>query len=1297
MLKKRIAAFMVLAMIVSIFSGLALFSSADEVPGTEDMVVWYKFDQVEGTTIIDASGNGKNATMVGGVTIGNRGNDKAVVLDGSTGYLQLPQGIVSGLTDITVTTWVYVNRTQAYQRIFDFGNNTTRYMYLLSSGRNDVAYGFAAGITTSGWTNERTTATGVDLPTGQWIHVAFVQSGTTVTLYQNGEKVAENTAVDLNPSSLGNTTNNYIGKSQFSSDATFSGSFSDFRIYKRALTPGEIAAIAGIDDEYCVRMDKEAIYIGNIHTIESDLILPTQGAWGSTITWSSSNPAIISNEGKVTRPPAGQPDAEVILTATITKGQASDTREFVCTVLAELTDQAKAEADASTIDLGDISHVVSNLTLPTVGLTYGSVITWESSDPDIIAPDGKVTRPEYGEGNATITLTATVTNGTTGVAVRTFTVTVLEKEFELKISKIDEINITTVAGNAPSLPETAVAEYNDGSRRLVPVAWDSIDESKYAKAGFFKVEGTVPYTSIKAVANVTVTAFEVSTSFNMDRLTPESDLAATVSVANRGSESGSVLVIVALYDDSGRMRDVAYQSKVVQPGETEEMAGTISLPDDVTGWTAKVFVWSGSDIATSSMQPQAKVAELSDEPQDEVKAPGVPGGLTAEADVSSVTVSWDEVEGADGYDLEVDGEVIEDVTSPFEHTGLVFNSTHTYSVRAKNSAGVSPWSLPVTVTLESGGFGDENLVVKPFELGEVTLLTSPFTANRDRTVNYLKSCNDDSMLYVFRQAAGLSTKGASPLGGWDAPDSKLRGHTTGHYLLALSQAYAETKDQELKAKIDYLVEELAKCQEALPSQSNDMGGFNSEGYLAGYPEKQFIRLEQFARYGSGPDDVWAPYYTCHKIMSGLIGAYKLAGNTQALEIVTKMGDWVYGRLSKCTREQLDQMWSIYIAGEYGGMNEVMAELYNITGDSKYIEAAKFFDNTALFNACAANNDILNGKHANQHIPQMTGALRVYDVTNNQYYYNIAKNFWDMVAEHRIYCTGGTSQGEMFRERDRIAQYITNNTAETCCTYNMLKLSRALFFHDPQPKYMDYYERALYNNILASQRQSGSGHNITYFMPLNPGAQKSFGNGYTCCAGTGMENHTKYQDSIYFKSADETTLYINLYIPSVLNWTKKGFRMRQETDWPSQQSSTFTIEQGGQLDIKFRVPYWSGSDFSITINGVEQEIEATAGSYVTISRTWAAGDVIVVSFPYKFRVEPTPDDPNTFAIFYGPILLVGRDDRTSWISLSLNMNDLSQSITPVAGQPFTFTTNGITLVPMYTASGFRYHAYFRRAQ
>jgi len=588
----------------------------------------------------------------------------------------------------------------------------------------------------------------------------------------------------------------------------------------------------------------------------------------------------------------------------------------------------------------------------------------------------------------------------------------------------------------------------------------------------------------------------------------------------------------------------------------------------------------------------------------------------------------------------------------------------------------------------------DKIVAEPFSLSEVSLYPSEFTKNRDRMLSYLESVNDDSMLYVFREAAGLDTSGTYPLGGWDSPDVKLRGHTTGHYMSALAQAYAESRNETFKKKLDYIVEELGKCQDALPSQSNDMGGKNSEGYLAGYPEKQFILLESFATYGKEDNQIWAPYYTCHKIMAGLLDAYKLAGNEKALEIAVKMGDWVYGRLSKCTREQLDKMWSIYIAGEFGGMNEVMAELYNITGKEEYLATAKYFDNTTLFNACAAGEDILEEMHANQHIPQITGSLRIYEQTDELFYYDVAENFWDMVVNHRQYCNGGTGEKERFKGRDKIAEHLEGYEAETCATYNMLKLSRNLFFHAPDAKYMDYYERGLYNDILASLLTVRSGNNVTYFMPLAPGSRKDFGNGYTCCAGTGMENHTKYQDSIYFKAKDNSALYVNLYIPSELNWEDKNFKLKQETNWPSQQSSTFTVEKGGRMAINFRVPYWAENGFTIEVNGKNQEIGAQPGCYVTVSRRWKAGDVISVSYPYSFRLERTPDDSTVGALFYGPVLLVGKDRRTDFIELKLNTEDLTKSVKTVDEEALTFEADSVMLVPMYTANNFRYHAYFK---
>lgn len=322
------------------------------------------------------------------------------------------------------------------------------------------------------------------------------------------------------------------------------------------------------------------------------------------------------------------------------------------------------------------------------------------------------------------------------------------------------------------------------------------------------------------------------------------------------------------------------------------------------------------------------------------------------------------------------------------------------------AAAATAVAVPTIQALASGasGFARAPLTaaaqsIFPFPMNQVTLQsgTAPFTGNRDREYAYLLFLDNDRMLYNFKVTAGLSTNGAAALGGWDAPDCNLRGHGTGHYLKALAQAYASSGDSQYLTKITYMITELGKCQDAMPGK-----GY-SAGFLAGYPETQFIQLESLTTYPT----IWAPYYTCHKIMAGLLACYQLAGSAQALTIVTKMADWVYGRLSKLSRSLLQQMWTLYIAGEFGGMNETLAELYTITGNANHLTAATLFDNDHLFTPMSNNQDVLNGFHANQHIPQVTGALRVYDQNSNSYYYTIAENFWNMVVGHHIYCIGGT--------------------------------------------------------------------------------------------------------------------------------------------------------------------------------------------------------------------------------------------------------------------------------------------------
>ena len=574
--------------------------------------------------------------------------------------------------------------------------------------------------------------------------------------------------------------------------------------------------------------------------------------------------------------------------------------------------------------------------------------------------------------------------------------------------------------------------------------------------------------------------------------------------------------------------------------------------------------------------------------------------------------------------------------------------------------------------------------VFPFPLDQVTLQagTAPFTGNRDRMYAYLLFLDNDRMLYNFRVTAGLATLGAQPLGGWDAPDVKLRGHSTGHYLKALAQAYASSGNAQFKTKIDSMIAELGKCQAASPSR-----GY-SAGYLAGYPEDQFILLESLTTYPT----IWAPYYTCHKIMAGLLACYELGGSSQALDIVKKMADWVYGRLSKLTRARLQQMWALYIAGEYGGMNETLAEIHAITGVQNHLTAATFFDNDSLFTPCANNQDQLNGKHANQHIPQATGALRVYDQTSTPFYYNVASNFWDIVVNHHMYAIGGTGQGEIFRAPDAIAALLTNDACESCATYNMLKLTRELFFHNPDARYMDYYERALYNHILANQNQASSHGFTTYFMPLNPGGSKSYSNDYssfTCCHGTGMESPTKFQDSIYCFSGD--TLYVNLFIPSTLYWAAKNITVTQTTTYPESNTTRLTISGAGTMPLKVRVPAWVQSGWQIKVNNVVQNIAAAPGSYATLNRVWANGDVVDITMPMGLGLEPTPDNSSVKAVKYGGIVLCA--GWTSATMPTLNASSLRATTTPLQ---FTATVNGataVTLQPFYQKFSGAYTVYF----
>ncbi|MBP2327423.1 DUF1680 family protein [Kibdelosporangium banguiense] len=478
------------------------------------------------------------------------------------------------------------------------------------------------------------------------------------------------------------------------------------------------------------------------------------------------------------------------------------------------------------------------------------------------------------------------------------------------------------------------------------------------------------------------------------------------------------------------------------------------------------------------------------------------------------------------------------------------------------------------------------------------------------------------------------------------------------------------------------------------------GGPSHPGFLAAYPETQFITLETMTR----PDYtvVWAPYYTAHKILKGLLDAYLNTGDPRALDLARGMGDWMYSRLRRLAPEVLQRMWGLFSSGEYGGLAEAVTDLYEITGNADHLSLARLFDLDSLITACADNRDVLDGLHANQHIPIFTGLVRRYDTTGEQRYLTAARNFWDMVVPHRMYSIGGTSDREFWRARDVIAGSLTDVNAETCCAHNMLKLSRSLFAHEQDPKYMDYYERTLFNQILGSKQDQPDAEYplVTYFIGLAPGSVRDYTpkQGTTCCEGTGMESATKYQDTIYHQTADGSGLYVNLYSPSTVQW--RGVTIAQATAFPFEQKSTLRITGSARFDLYLRIPGWARGA-GVTVN--DQPIpRVTPGTYVKISRWWRTGDTVRIGFPFTLRAERALDQPDVQSLMYGPVHLVACDPRTSLIPLGLYGNaslsgDLIGSVQPVAGKPLHYTVDGVELAPFFEATADAFHSYFRRVE
>ncbi|KAF2413585.1 glycosyl hydrolase [Microbacterium sp. B35-04] len=614
-----------------------------------------------------------------------------------------------------------------------------------------------------------------------------------------------------------------------------------------------------------------------------------------------------------------------------------------------------------------------------------------------------------------------------------------------------------------------------------------------------------------------------------------------------------------------------------------------------------------------------------------------------------------------------------------------------------------------------------------FPLADVRLgETSVFQRARDEMLHLAHVYPIDRLLAVFRANSGLDTRGAVPPGSWedfghpaedawsehDYPGREaaqtanlLRGHYAGHFLSMLAMAAAGEGDPVLHAKTEEFVAGLAEVQSVLAAT----GRYSHPGFLAAYGEWQFSRLEDGAPYG----EIWAPYYTCHKIMAGLLDAHELVGSEQALAVARAMGRWVHGRLSRLDDARRQHMWSLYIAGEFGGMNETMTRLAAVADEPLFLETARMFDQHELVAAGASRRDILDGMHANQHLPQLIGYVHEYEATGERAYLDAAAGLWDQVVPGRMYAHGGTGESELWGPAGRVAGDIGHRNAETCATYNLLKLSRLLFQHTLDAKYMEYYERGALNHILGSRRdvRSETSPEVTYMFPVHPGALPEFDNVGTCCGGTGLENHVKYQDSVFFRGVGtDAELWINPHTPAELTWRERGLRIVLESELPLGSQVRIRVERTDgcpdpvPLTLHVRVPGWVGAPASARIGAEPVALDVRPGQYADVHRDWTPGEELVLELPMSLRAHATPDDPQVRHVAFGPSVLAARSDSTTWLEIALDRRRLLDG-TLIGDDADPRTTllsegavrvDGLPFAPVWTGTDHRYHLYVRSA-
>ncbi len=586
--------------------------------------------------------------------------------------------------------------------------------------------------------------------------------------------------------------------------------------------------------------------------------------------------------------------------------------------------------------------------------------------------------------------------------------------------------------------------------------------------------------------------------------------------------------------------------------------------------------------------------------------------------------------------------------------------------------------------------------VQQFDLKEVKLLDGPFKNATDLNQKMLlETFEPDRLLARFRIEADLKPK-ADPYEGWEA--ETIAGHSLGHYLKACALMYSTTGNEDYKNRVDYIVSELGDCQAA-----------DADGYIGAFKNGKKVFTEEVAQgsirsQGFDLNGLWAPFYTQHKILAGLLAAKQHCENEQAIEVATKFSDWIYTVVDDLNEEQIQNM----LHCEHGGINEAFAELFALTNDDKYLKLSRTFYHKAILDSLANEVDILPGKHANTQIPKLIGLSKLYELEGVSSDSVAALFFWDRVVHHHSYVTGGNGNHEYFGKPDQLSNRLSANTTETCNVYNMLKLSRHLFEWQPTAEVADFYERALFNHILASQHPETG--RVIYNLSLEMGGYKVYQDPYwfTCCVGSGMETHSKYGANIYYHNNDE--LYVSQFVASEVKWEAKGVKLIQQTNYPEEQGTTLIIEtdEPKSFDLKIRYPKWAKEGIKVRVNGEVKKVDQQAGSFISINREWENGDRIIVNIPFTLRVETMPDNDSRVAFMFGPLVLAGDLGEVDSPEAGLpdfvpvimtETRDLNDWVHRIEGQVNTFETvevgspNDILLKPFYKIHDRRYSVYF----